>query len=132
MAIVLGPVFNDFSPVAFNGTLLPYGITMPMLHFTDGEEGGLDRPHLPVTDGPDVVPNIVLHDGGWCWCWDHTWTDKNKMIHMMKQEFSKSGHTKGSRQNNKQKNNKQKNNNKKYRSHGNLKQPGGSSCNQRR
>ena len=35
MAIVYADINNDFSPISYNGSILPYGITCPALHFTD-------------------------------------------------------------------------------------------------
>ena len=65
MAIVMRNVRNYYSPIEYNGTILPYGITVPLLHFTDHdpisppvsprEEGEIECLDMLEDTGPSVL-----------------------------------------------------------------------------
>ena len=58
MAVVYIDVNNNFSPITYNGTMLPYGITEPVLHFTDEEP--VSPPCSPKPEGEvEYVPRIT-------------------------------------------------------------------------
>ncbi len=115
MAIIYRDVYNGFTPIKYNGTDLPYGITMPMLKFTD--EDPVSPLSSPRPEG-EVLPRLIFHDP---YVWIRLSTTQFSSISEMRsrqQKFSKYP-SRG-------------NNNKTLRKKHKLKQPGGCSCNQRR
>ena len=116
MAIVYADINNDFSPIYYNGSILPYGITCPALHFTDDD--AVSPPCSPREDGEqEVRPRIIFHEGYWRRLVLIPYTEKAEMK-KRQHKFSKNPH--------------KKNMTKYHRRMGKLKQPGGASCNQRR
>ncbi len=118
MAIVYRDIVSNFGPIRYNGTMLPYGITMPMLNFTDEEP--VSPPCSPRREGEvEVRPRIIFHgslfhDFHWRFI-PHSSTPEMKF---RQYKFSKYPS--------------KKNMNKYLRKNHKLKQPGGASCNQRR
>jgi hypothetical protein len=115
MAIVYRDIYCCFSSVKYNGTILPYGITMPMLNFTD--EDAVSPPCSPRAEGDvEVRPRIIFHEPLIRWIFPRTIGTSEMKFHQHK--FSKYPS--------------KKNMNKILRKTHKLKQPGGASCNQRR
>ena len=117
MAIVRRDIYNNFSLIRYNGTNLPYGITMPMLNFTD--EDPVTPPSSPRPEG-EVLPRLIFHGpypGGFM-CFIRLPFSGTSEMKSHQQKFSKYPS--------------RKNKNKILRRNHKLKQPGGSSCNQRR
>jgi hypothetical protein len=110
------------SSITYNGTFLPYGITTPELHFTD--EDPISPPCSPRPDGvQEIRPMAIFHEPiyeyGLHWVYTHE-------LYNLEEDIKKR-HNKFYRKN--------KNttlNTKHFRRNHKLKQPGGSSCNQRR
>jgi hypothetical protein len=116
MAIVERDVHNSFTPIDYNGTMLPYGITLPALHFTDDEP--VSPPCSPRAEGEvEVRPRIIFHNYG-IYPWDLIPYSKTSEMRFRQHKFSKYPS--------------KKNMNKILRKTHKLKQPGGASCNQRR
>ena len=116
MSIVYQDVNNDFEYINYNGTILPYGITMPILNFTDDDP--VSEPCSPREEGEvEVRPRIIFH--GYCW----------RILQLI--PYSSPTEMKF-RQHKFPKYPSKKNMNKFLRKNHKLKQPGGSSCNQRR
>jgi len=114
MAIV--DVENNFSPISYNCTILPYGITEPILHFTD--EDPISPPGSPRPEGEvEYVPRIIFHG--------------DYYHRLMFIPYSPTIEMK-ERQHKFPKYPSKKNMTKYLRRSGKLKQPGGASCNQRR
>ena len=112
-AIIYRDIVNDFSPITYNGNLLPYGITNPILHFTDVDP--VSPPCSPRIQ--EIRPRIIFHEG---YCY------RIQLIKYKKMEEMKM------RQHKYQYKIRKKNMKKYHRKTGKLKQPGGSSCNQRK
>ena len=116
MAIVERDIYNSFTPIDYNGTILPYGITMPSLHFTDDEP--ISPPCSPRTEGEiEVRPRIIFHIYG-NYPWYFIPYSETSEMRFRQHKFSKYPS--------------KKNMNKILRKTHKLKQPGGASCNQRR
>ena len=114
MSIVYQDVNNDFEYINYNGTILPYGITMPILNFTDDDP--VSEPCSP-REEIEVRPRIIFH--GYCWRLPifipySSPTEMKFRQHKFPKYTSK------------------KNMNKFLRKNHKIKQPNGSSCNQRR
>jgi hypothetical protein len=111
-------VYRDISPISHNGSLLPYGITFPALHFIDEEP--VSEPSSPREEGEiEVRPTewYCFHFGCYRFLQIRPFTDTSEMKfreHKMSKYPTK------------------KNMNKILRKNHKLKQPGGASCNQRR
>ena len=105
-------VCNGFSPIAYNGTILPYGSTEPVKQFTD--EDPISPEQSPTPEGEDCI-QIGRVDFNYLFCFPF-----NEKFEM-KQRRGKYQRTP---------NNKKMTKN--MRRMGKLKQPGGASCNQRR
>lgn len=115
MAIVYRDIVNNFTPIQYNGTMLPYGITMPILKFTD--EDPVSPPCSPrPEDEVEVRPRIIFHGDIWRRLVFIPYSSTSEM-RFRQHKFS--------RYLNKKKMNKI------IRKNHKLKQPGGSSCNQR-
>jgi len=116
MAIIRIDVFNDFSPISYNGSILPHGITMPKLHFTDEE--AVSPPCSPRAEGEvEYRPRIIFNSpSGFILrrYFDLSTTEMKVRQHKITKYPSKKNMTKY------------------FRRSGKLKQPGGASCNQRR
>jgi len=118
MAIQYQDVTNYFGPIQYNGTMLPYGITMPILKFTD--EGPVSPPCSPRPEGEvEIRPRIIFHEYGWD-------IPSPYMYYISTTSEMKWRQYKPSKYPSK------KNMNKYLRKNHKLKQPGGASCNQRR
>jgi len=116
MAIVEINVHNSFCPIEYNGTILPYGITMPLLHFTDDDP--ISRPCSPRAEGEiEVRPGIIFHNYGYYPLYYIPYSETSEMK-FRQHKFPKYSS--------------KKNMNKILRKTHKLKQPGGASCNQRR
>ena len=116
MAIVYVNTQNGFNPISYNGSILPYGITMPKLHFTDEE--AVSPPCSPRAEGeveyrPRIIFNSPEH-GLILWQPGLSTTEMKMRQHKFTKYPSKKNMTKY------------------FRRSGKLKQPGGASCNQRR
>lgn len=113
------------SSINFNGTFLPYGITTPKLHFTD--EGPVSPPCSPRPEGgpPEIRPRTIFHEP--IYQYGIHWVYTDEMYNL--EEDIRKRHNKFYRKN---RNNKKNLNMKYFRRNHRLKQPGGSSCNQRR
>ena len=114
-------VFGNDS-ITFNGTFLPYGITTPGLHFTD--EDPISPPCSPRPEGvPEIRPigifHVPLREYGLYWVYTHELYNLEEDIRKRHNKFYR-------------KNKNKKLNMKHLRRNHRLKQPGGSSCNQRR
>ena len=117
MAIVYVNMQNGFNPISYNGSILPYGITMPKLHFTDEEV--VSPPCSPRAEGEvEYRPRIIFNSP------EHGF--------ILRQYFDLSTKEMKMRQNKFTKYPSKKNMTKYFRRSGKLKQPGGASCNQRR
>tara|TARA_B100001287_G_scaffold268297_1_gene264411 strand:- start:1966 stop:2313 length:348 start_codon:yes stop_codon:yes gene_type:complete len=115
MAIQYRDVTNYFGPIQYNGTMLPYGITMPPLHFTD--EDPVSPPCSPRPEGEvEIRPRIIWH--GYYWPIRYRLYSSPSEMKWRQYKFSKYPS--------------KKNMNKYLRKDHKLKQPGGASCNQRR
>tara|TARA_B100000131_G_scaffold203206_1_gene195144 strand:+ start:57 stop:404 length:348 start_codon:yes stop_codon:yes gene_type:complete len=115
MAIVRVDVVNNFSPIYYNGTMLPYGITEPSLHFTDKDP--VSPPCSPRPEGEvEYVPRIIFHGFDHCLMF----IPYSPTIEMKERQHKFPKYPS------------KKNMTKYLRRSGKLKQPGGSSCNQRR
>ena len=116
MAIVERDVYNSFTPIEYNGSMLPYGITMPSLHFTDDEP--VSPPCSPRAGGEvEVRPRIIFHI-----TYIHRyliWRTPSETSEMKFRQHKFSKYPS------------KKNMNKILRKTHKLKQPGGASCNQR-
>ena len=113
MAIAYNDIYTNFGPIHYNGTNLPYGITMPILNFTDE-----DPPCSPRPDGEvEVRPRIICHLPTYSLYYVYFPTSTSDMK-IRQHKFSKYPS--------------KKNMNKIFRKTHKLKQPGGASCNQRR
>ena len=119
MAIVYRDIYNNFAPIRYNGTNLPYGITMPMLNFTDEEP--VTPPSSPRPEG-EVLPRLIFHGPPY---------PGGPALWFIRLPFSSTSEMK-SHQHKFSKYPSRKNKNKILRRNHKLKQPGGSSCNQRR
>lgn len=116
-------VFGN-SSITFNGTFLPYGITTPELHFTD--EGPVSPPCSPRPEGfreirPTAIFHVPVYEHGLHWVYTHERYNIEEDIRKRHNKFYRK--------------NKGKNktfNMKHFRRTHKIKQPGGSSCNQRR
>jgi len=113
-------VFGNRS-IIFNGTFLPYGITTPELHFTD--EDPISPPCSPRPEGvreirPIGIFHVPLREYGLHWVYTHELYNLEEDIRKRHHKFYR--------------NNKKIKNMKHFRRNHKLKQPGGSSCNQRR
>jgi len=116
MAVVPIDVINHFTPITYNGTLLPYGITEPALHFTD--EDPVSPPRSPRSEGEvEYVPRIIFHGPLYIRL---MWIPYSPTIEMRKRQHKYPKYSS------------KKNMTKYFRRSGKLKQPGGASCNQRR
>ena len=116
MAIVYRDIVSNFDPIQYNGSILPYGITMPMLNFTD--EDAVSPPCSPRPEGEvEVRPRIIFHGDVW-----------RRLVFI---PYSSTSEMKW-RQYKSSKYPSKKNMNKYLRKNHKLKQPGGASCNQRR
>jgi hypothetical protein len=113
-------VFGN-SSITYNGTFLPYGITTPELHFTD--EDPISPPCSLRTEGVrEIRPTGIFHVPAY----EHGlhWVYTQELYNM--EEDIRNRHKKFYRKN------KTNRNMKYFRRNHKLKQPGGSSCNQRR
>ena len=118
MAIVYRDINNNFGPIEYNGSILPYGITMPMLNFTDKD--AVSPPCSPRPEGEvEVRPRIIFHG------------DLSPISYYIFIPYSSTSEMKF-RQYKFSKYPSKKNMNKYLRKNHKLKQPGGASCNQRR
>ncbi len=116
MAIVYRDIYNYYSLMSYNGTVLPYGITCPALHFTD--EDPVSEPNSPREEGEvEVRPRIIFHVGCYRYLMIRPFTDTSEM------KYRQHKHSKYPTK---------ENMNKILRKNHKLKQPGGASCNQRR
>ena len=110
------------SSITYNGTFLPYGITTPELHFID--EDPVSPPRSPRTDGvQEIRPMAIFHEPvyeyGLHWVYTHELYNLEEDIRKRHNKFYR-------------KNKNKTLNMKHFRRNHKLKQPGGSSCNQRR
>ena len=110
------------SSITYNGTFLPYGITTPELHFTDEE--AVSPPCSPRPDGvQEIRPIAIFHEPvyeyGLHWVYTHELYNLEEDIRKRHNKFYR-------------KNKNKTLNMKHFRRNHKLKQPGGSSCNQRR
>jgi len=119
MSIIVRDVYNGFSPITRNGTILPYGITVPTLRFTDEEP--VSPPHSPTPEGEDCIQIGRIFHGNFNVLVYFYIPRVSNLEMKQKQQKYPSPRT--------QKNKKMTKN---MRRMGKLKQPGGSSCNQRR
>lgn len=116
MAVVHIDVTNYFTPITHNGTMLPYGITEPALHFTD--EDPVSPPCSPRPEGEvEYVPRIIFHGDLYRRL---MWIPYSPTIEMRERQHKYPKYPL------------KKNMTKHFRRSGKLKQPGGASCNQRR
>ena len=55
-------VYNHFNPITFNGTMLPHGLELPLLHFTD--EDPISPPCSPRSEDEPIPqnPRIIFHE----------------------------------------------------------------------
>ena len=110
------------SSITFNGTFLPYGITTPSLHFKD--EDPVSPPCSPRPEGGplEIRPTAIFHEPvyeyGLHWLYTHEMYNLEEDIRKRHNKFYRK--KKGKRDM------------KYFRRNHKLKQPGGSSCNQRR
>ena len=103
------------SSITYNGSFLPYGITTPELHFSD--EDPVSPPCSPRPEGVrEIIPLAIFHEPIYI----------PMYIEYALEEDIKKRHHKFYR--NKKRNLKMKH----FRKNHKIKQPGGSSCNQRR
>ena len=118
MSIIMQNVCNGFSPIAYNGTILPYGSTEPMKQFAD--EDPISPEQSPSPEGEDCIQIGRIYHGNFnvLLCFYPFVSNQE-----MKQRQGKYPSPRS--QNNKKMT-------KKMRRMGKLKQPGGASCNQRR
>ena len=115
MAVVYVNMHNGFNPISYNGSILPYGITMPKLHFTDEEV--VSPPCSPRAEGEvEYRPKNNSMPGHRIILWKPGLSTTEMKV----------------RQNKFPKYPSKKNMTKYFRRSGKLKQPGGASCNQRR
>ncbi len=116
MAIQYQDITNHFGPISYNGTILPYGITLPLLNFTD--EDAVSPPCSPRPEGEvEIRPRIIFHGAMYHRLVFIPYTETSEMK-WRQYKFSKYPS--------------KKNMNKYLRKNHKLKQPGGASCNQRR
>ena len=107
------------SSITYNGSFLPHGITTPTLHFTD--EDPVSPPCSPRAEiGPEIRPTRIYHVPPYGSEWRYI------IMEYTLEEDIRKRHQKIYRKNKKNKNMKY------FRRNHKLKQPGGSSCNQRR
>ena len=120
MAVVMRNVRNYYSPIEYNGTILPYGITMPLLHFTDHDP--ISPPVSPREEGEiEIRPRIIFHYAHPRDPFDYLfWIPYTQTSEMKYRQHKFTKYPS------------KKNMNKFLRKNHKLKQPGGASCNQRR
>ena len=118
MSIIFRDVYNDFSPITHNGTILPYGITEPALRFTDEEP--VSPPHSPTPEGEDCIQIGRIYHGNFnvLLCFYPFVSNQEMKQRQGKYPSPRTPNNKKMTKN--------------MRRMGKLKQPGGASCNQRR